>query len=299
MLRNREQTIGDPSTNQQTFTDVELKILCCRYWRLDVWDCHDLAFPFWRIYWNKNAGGVLKLNGTNYQMDPNNIYIIPPFTSFSTSYSKNHYSSSSTHVSGRHITSQDNDSMLAEKSLLHLFIHFNLGVPFDNVYPGVFIVDMTDYLLEKFNYLTEALKKENTFFHVTQTLKLQGLIQQVLSNIGPELFKTLRLDQRILKAIRFTENNITEKLTNAKIAAEANMATNSFSRLFKSEMKVTLHSFIIKRKISHACKLLLNTNKSIEEVAYTLGFSDRHHFSRVFKKTINITPSVYKSGKFT
>jgi AraC-like DNA-binding protein len=299
MLKKHEQKIGDPSTNKQTFTDVELKILCCRYWMLDVWDCHDLAFPFWRIYWNKNNGGILKLNENTYEMEPNKIYIIPPFTSFSTRFVKHHYFNEGIHVSGRHITTQDNDLVLAEKSLLHLFIHFNLGVPFDNVFPGVFTVDMTDYLLEKFTYLTTSLKKENTFFYVTYTLKLQALIKQVLSNIGPELFNTLRLDHRILKAIRFVENNITKKLTNSKIADEANMATNSFSRLFKDEMNITLHNFIIKRKISHACKLLLNTNKSIEEVTYVLGFSDRHHFSRVFKKVIGITPSLYKSGKFT
>ena len=299
MLNKPENKIGDPSTNKQTFTDVELKILCCRYWLLDVWDAHDLAFPFWRIYWNKNEGGVLKLNQTIYEMKPDKIYVIPPFTSFSTYFKKNHLFKSGVHVTGRHLTLQDNDMALSDKSLLHLFIHFNLGVPFDNVYPGIFNIDMTESLLEKFTYLTKSLKKENTYFYVTYTLKLQALIKQVLSNIGPELFKTLSLDYRILKVIRYIENNITDNLTNSNLAAEANMATNSFSRLFKQKMNITLHNFIVKRKISQACKLLLHTNKSIEEVSYSLGFSDRHHFSRVFKKVTGITPSLYKSGKFS
>lgn len=299
MLNKPEYKIGDPSTNKQTFTDVELKILCCRYWLLDVWDGHDLAFPFWRIYWNKNEGGVLKLNQTIYEMKPNKIYVIPPFTSFSTCFTKNNLFKNGVHVTGRHLTMQDDDMAWSEKSLLHLFIHFNLGVPFDNVYPGIFTIDMTESLLEKFTYLTKSLKKENTYFYVTYTLMLQALIKQVLSNIGPELFKTLSLDYRILKVIRHIENNITENLTNSDLAAKANMATNSFSRLFKQKMNITLHNFIVKRKISQACKLLLHTNKSIEEVSYSLGFSDRHHFSRVFKKVTGITPSLYKSGKFS
>lgn len=299
MLNKPEHKIGDPSTNKQTFTDIELKILCCRYWSLDAWDCHDLAFPFWRIYWNKNSGGVLNFNQSEYKMTPDKIYIIPPFTSFSTSFEKNKKYNKGVNVLGRHLNEHDDDSVRSENSLLHLFIHFNLGVPFDNVYPGIFAVDMTESLKEKFTYLTSRLKKENTYFYVTYTLMLQSLIKQILSNIGPELFKTLSLDYRILKIIRYIENNITENFTNSNLASEANMATNSFSRLFKDKMNITLHTFIVNRKISQACKLLLHTNQSIEDVSYSLGFSDRHHFSRVFKKVTGITPSLYKSGKFS
>lgn len=299
MLNKQQNRIGDPSKNQQTFTDVHLKILCCRYWLLDIWDCHDLAFPFWRIYWNKNDGGQLILNNSLYDMNPNQVYIIPPFTSFSTCYTKNHQFNDGVHVDGRHLTLQDDDDAWTKNSLLHLFIHFNLGVPFDNVYPGIFTVDMTPSLLEKFEYLTKSLKKENTYFYVTYTLRLQSLIKQVLSNIGPELFKTLNLDDRVLTAVRYIENNINEKLNNEELAKKANMATNSFSRLFKDKMNITLHNFIVNRKISQACKLLLQTNKTIDEVSYTLSFADRHHFSRVFKKVTGITPSLYKSGKFS
>lgn len=299
MLKETEQKIGDPSTNKQTFTDVDLKILCCRYWLLSVWDCHDLAFPFWRIYWNKNSGGQLIFNQVVYEMEPNKIFIIPPFTSFCTSFSRNHHFSSGIHVRGRHLNPEDDDSELAQKYLLHLFIHFNLEVPFENVLPGIFTMDMTDSLLEKFTYLTSTLKKDNTFFNVTHTLKLQALIKVILSNNGPQLFSTLRVDYRILKSIRYIERNITEKLTNSKIAGEANMATNSFSRLFKEKMNITLHNFIVKRKISRACKLLLNSDMTIQEISDSLSFSDRHHFSRVFKKLIGITPFLYKSGKFS
>jgi AraC-like DNA-binding protein len=299
MLKETEQKIGDPSTNKQTFTDVDLKILCCRYWLLSVWDCHDLAFPFWRIYWNKNSGGQLIFNQVVYEMEPNKIFIIPPFTSFCTSFSRNHHFKSGIHVRGRHLNPEDDDSELAQTYLLHLFIHFNLEVPFENVLPGIFTMDMTDSLLEKFTYLTSTLKKENTFFYVTYTLKLQALIKVILSNIGPQLFSTLRVDYRILKSIRYIERNITEKLTNSKIAGEANMATNSFSRLFKEKMNITLHNFIVKRKISRACKLLLNSDMTIQEISDSLSFSDRHHFSRVFKKLIGITPFLYKSGKFS
>ena len=77
------------------------------------------------------------------------------------------------------------------------------------------------------------------------------------------------------------------------------MATNSFSRLFKQKMEITLHNFIMKRKIAQSCELFSHTNKSIEEVAFDMGFSDRYHFSRVFKLITGTTPAVYKAGKFS
>ncbi|PNW28459.1 helix-turn-helix domain-containing protein [Formosa algae] len=78
-----------------------------------------------------------------------------------------------------------------------------------------------------------------------------------------------------------------------------NMAPNSFARLFKEEMQVTLHNFIQNRKIAKSCELFEHTDNSIEEVAYNLGFSDRYHFSRVFKAVTGLTPAVYKSGRYT
>ena len=77
------------------------------------------------------------------------------------------------------------------------------------------------------------------------------------------------------------------------------MAPNSFARLFKEEINITLHNFIQKRKIARACNLFEHSNKTIEDVTFELGFSDRYHFSRVFKSITGITPAVYKSGRYT
>lgn len=299
MNNKQRELLGDPSRVKQKFTDVNLKILCCRYWKLNLWDCHDMAFPFWRIYWNKNTGGVLNQNESIYNMEPDTIYVIPPFTSFSSKYVKNHIYEQGINVSGRHMKQHDDDEIIGNSSLLHLFIHFNLGIPFDNVYPGIFIIKMTPYLQDKLTYLTTRLKIEHTVFYATYTLRLQSIVNDVLSNIGPELFETLNIDYRILDVIRYIENHINENHTNSNLANRANMATNSFSRLFRQKMNMTLHAFILKRKIAQSCELFLHTNKSIEEVAFTMGFSDRYHFSRAFKSITGTTPAVYKSRKFS
>lgn len=291
--------LGDPSSNKQHFIDVKLKLLCCRYWYLELWDCHDMVFPFWRIYWNKNIGGELMLQEEVYKMDSNYIYIISPFTSFSTRFSKTHKYSTGIHVSGRNLTERHSESYYEEKSLIHFFTHFNLGSPFDNVFPGIFKIELTELLKEQLIYLTERLKIENQSFKLTFNLKLQSFIKEVISNIGPELWKTINIDERILIVHRYIESSIDKKLSNSELASIVNMAPNSFARLFKEEMNITLHNFIQNRKIAKACDLFEHSNETIESISFRLGFSDRYHFSRVFKSITGITPAVYRSGRYT
>ncbi|MBU2929900.1 helix-turn-helix domain-containing protein [Winogradskyella psychrotolerans] len=291
--------LGDPSNKKQNFIDVNLKLLCCRYWYLGLWDCHDMVYPFWRIYWNKNGGGQLTLQETVYTMESNYLYIISPFTSFSTRYLKNSKFDSGIHVSGKNLSESHNEAYYEKKYLLHFFTHFNLGAPFDNVSPGIFKIELTDHLKERLVYLTERLKIENHDFKLTFNMRLQSFVKEAISNIGPELWKTIIIDDRVLTAHRFIEAHIEEKLSNPELAAIVNMAPNSFARLFKDEMNITLHKFIQNRKIAKACEIFDYTNDTIENIAFKLGFSDRYHFSRVFKSITGISPALYKSGRYT
>lgn len=290
--------LGDPSSNKQIFIDLKLKLLCCRYWYLELWDCHDMVFPFWRIYWNKNEGGELVLQDDVYKMPPNSLYVISPFTSFSTRFTANHKFNSGIHVIGKNLSERHDESHYKEKYLLHFFTHFNLGTPFDNVFPGIFKIELTDHLYDRLIFLTDQLKIENHDFKLTFNLKLQSFIKEVISNIGPELWKTISIDDRVLKVHRFVEANIDRKLSNPELAELVNMAPNSFARLFKEQMHITLHNYIQNRKIAKACEIFEHTNETIGSISQNLGFSDRYHFSRVFKSITGISPAAYKSGKY-
>jgi len=292
----KKKGIGDPSNQSQIFTNINLKVLCCRYWSLTLWDCNDMIFPYWRIYWNKNHGGVLGYNDELISMNPDYVYIIPPFTPFFTRFGRNPGFSKGINVTGKVINQHVSENEIENNSLIHLFTHFNLGIPFDNVAPGIYKLELTSDQLKEISQIVTRLKIENINFSIKDNLKIQAFIMEILSQLETELWDTINVDDRVLKTLRFIEANMDEKFSNTFLAENVSMAPNSFARLFKTEMNITLHNFIQKRKIARACELFDHTNDTIEEVAYFLGYSDRYHFSRVFKSFTGVPPAKYKSG---
>lgn len=95
----------------------------------------------------------------------------------------------------------------------------------------------------------------------------------------------------------FINNNLSSPKLNCYFIAESQgISIRYLYRLFENEDD-TLHNLIIKRRLEKSAELLRNTSlsdKSIEWVAYTVGFVCSAHFSRAFKKYFNVTPSKYK-----
>ena len=287
---------GDPSEIHQVFTGVNLQLWCCRFWQLKQWDCNDMAFPYWRIYWNKNAGGVVSYEQDSYELDENNLLIISPNTPFKAYIKNNHRLDNGIHINGKRIDEQDCEQELARNYLLHLFIHFNLGVPFDSIKPGIFQVPLTGEQKLKLGRITDYLKSEAANFSLQVNLQLHSIITEMLFHLDNKLWNMLRIDARILETIRYIDRNIKNNLTNDHLAQLIPMATNSFIRLFRNEMNTSPQLFIKKRKIAKACALFDHTEMGIEEIAFYLGFADRYHFSRVFKQTTGSSPARYRKG---
>jgi len=66
------------------------------------------------------------------------------------------------------------------------------------------------------------------------------------------------------------------------------------SRAAPKHLSMSLGEYIRQDKIKKAIPLLLNSNASLTEITYKLGFSDQSHFNRVFKSHFNMNPSSYR-----
>lgn len=77
-------------------------------------------------------------------------------------------------------------------------------------------------------------------------------------------------------------------------AEQVFLSPNYFGDLIKKETGKTAQEYIQLATINQAKELLAEGDLSISDIAWQLGFKYPHHLSRIFKKTVGITPAEYR-----
>ncbi|WP_053827215.1 helix-turn-helix domain-containing protein [Lascolabacillus massiliensis] len=81
----------------------------------------------------------------------------------------------------------------------------------------------------------------------------------------------------------------------AYCADELNLSANYFGDLIRKETGKSAQEYIQAKIIDVAKDKLFNSDKTINEIAYELGFKYPQHFSRMFKKAAGTSPSEYRT----
>lgn len=285
----------DPSDIKQLFTTINIQLHCCRYWILTEWECINMAFPFWRLYHNNHEGATIIFYGETFHLQKDTIILIPPNTSFSTKLRTAANQNVKESIVGRKINSFEEILQIDNEVFTdHLFIHFNLGYRFDSVVPGVYAFKANDNMLSVVQKVKELCVEGLVEFDFKSSAIINNLILTLLVQIDNRKWVFANYDKRIQNALHYIDNNIKEYISNHQIAAVGNMAINSFARRFKETVGVSVQQYIVKVRIEKARLLMHHSNKSIDEIAIECGFYDRHHFSKVFKNVLNVSPGYYK-----
>lgn len=79
-----------------------------------------------------------------------------------------------------------------------------------------------------------------------------------------------------------------------KLAKNINISSVYLGELFKKTTNKTLPQYINELRIEKAKELLKNSNDSIEQISYNIGFNSPNYFSKVFKNLTGITPKEFR-----
>src|SRR6476660_4222057 len=108
-----------------------------------------------------------------------------------------------------------------------------------------------------------------------------------------EAYPKIYLYKRIVQAKLFMDSHFSESIDLNNIADEACFSKFHFIRLFKKAYGKTPHQYLTTVRIENA-KLILQTEATITDVCYSVGFDGVSSFTHLFKKFTRLTPSAYQ-----
>lgn len=131
---------------------------------------------------------------------------------------------------------------------------------------------------EKAKFLMDKVNKEYNSYQTHETNDLNKIINYIEEN--------LVINQ---------EDDI-DVLSISKIADLFNLSTSALNELFNNGCPVTLHDYIIKRRMTLASHDLIESNDSIMTISQRYGYNSPDSFTRIFKKTYGLTPTEYRKN---
>lgn len=92
----------------------------------------------------------------------------------------------------------------------------------------------------------------------------------------------------------YIDRNFREDITLGSLSEMVGISKSYIARMLKRELKVTSTEYLHRVRTANACRLLLNTDKSISQISEEVGFKEQYYFTRVFKRIYSTTPTEYK-----
>lgn len=229
------------------------------------WNYSNVNSHHWRLYWNPTDGAILKSGNKMVEMGEKNCVLIPPYTTYTTSM---------------------------EKSFSHLYVHFSAPPPFDHVKREIYILPAEMCGFTEHGPHLSGNCKEPEF-----SLRIRMLIYKCFLELPEDYFlpeeKNL-LDPRIKRAIDIMNTEMGLHHDCREICRRIGMPLNTFYNLFRKETGMTSKKYQRSLRMEMTLNLLLNTEYSIKEIAEKCAFSDRYHFSKVFKSFFGLSPAAYR-----
>lgn len=102
---------------------------------------------------------------------------------------------------------------------------------------------------------------------------------------------------RINKVCLFIQNNFSEKISLKQIADLIYTTESNFCKFFKKATGKTYSDYLNEIRINEASRLLLQSEKTINQIAFECGFDTLSYFNRVFLRKKKMTPSLFRKGK--
>lgn len=128
------------------------------------------------------------------------------------------------------------------------------------------------------------LHTKSLFYQFIHELMVQLSAQEVQTELADPVKQT----------IRYIQNHYREQVTLDLLAEQFNYSSRHLSMRFKRKTGYSPIDYLIKIRVSTAQNLLVRSDAKLRDIAAEVGYSDVYYFSRIFKKYVGMSPSLYQ-----
>lgn len=125
----------------------------------------------------------------------------------------------------------------------------------------------------------------------------QSELFALFDTIGEEIIHHSEDYYPIRKGARLLASEWNQNRPIAYYAAACEISETGFYQHFKAWAGISPADYRTKMRISAAKSLLRNSSYQISEIAVQIGFEDPYYFSRIFKKSVGMSPRAYRKAE--
>lgn len=162
-------------------------------------------------------------------------------------------------------------------------------------YADCIIIFITAY--DRFDYAIEAMHIK-AFDYLLKPWKEERLCE--LINTAIENVRSMQKTDSIVHSQKdvikdYIDRNYKKDISAKDVAGILGYSDVYFSKVFKQLFDDNFINYLTKIRIDRAKVLLKDVSFNIKEVGKSVGYADSNYFTKVFKRSIGISPSEYRS----
>ena len=152
---------------------------------------------------------------------------------------------------------------------------------------GLAWYDLGLYIIELFCDHQTAQATAKTFVIDT------GRVNQL--TYSPLISKKYHQDKMVRNVQEWMELNFHTQVQIADIGRQFAVSNRTLIRRFKEAIQMTPSQYLQEVRINSAIKLLVQTNKTVDEITHLVGYADTSSFIKLFKDKVQYSPTRYRA----
>lgn len=134
-------------------------------------------------------------------------------------------------------------------------------------------------------------------------LELCGTLKEAMDKLRVYMVNSLSVwveEKKVVEsrpiriAKQYIGQNYYKPLTLEIVSKEIGFNPTYFSGVFKKETDMNFSDYLKNVRVENAKDMLLDTGQTIEDISFSVGYSDVKYFSRLFKKLTGVTPTEFR-----